>query len=106
MATFAQLPATLNIKLVAGDSLSIDIDFDVSLVGYSLTASVVSRGSSVVVAPMTVSVTSAEDGVVNVSMLASETEKLSRGTYEWELTWTFGNVTRTALSGFFQVRNR
>jgi hypothetical protein len=106
MATFSQLPATLNIKLVAGDSLSIDIDFDVPLVGYSLTASVMSRGSRIVVAPMAVSVTSAQNGVVNVSMLASETEALSRGTYDWELTWTFGSVTRKALSGFFQVRNR
>jgi len=106
METFSQLPGTLNIDIIAGDSLSLDVDFDISLAGFTLTASIVSIPSGAIVAPITATLTSGPDGIVSLSMTAEQTAALARGTYQWELTWTDGFVTRKGLTGFLEVRNR
>jgi hypothetical protein len=106
MASYDQIPGTLNIDIVAGDSVSIAVDFDTSLVGHSVAASITSVVSGLVVASLDTAVVSAAAGTVTISMTAEQTAALAHGTYRWELTWVSGAVTRKALSGFFEVRNR
>jgi hypothetical protein len=106
MATFSQLPATLNLEFVRGDSLSVEVDFEQSLVGYSLTALLVSVVSGATVRSLTATAVSAASGIVAVSLTTAETAEIPAGTYAWELSWVSGAVSRKALTGFVEVRNR
>lgn len=105
MTTFTQLPGTLNLDIVRGDSVSVVVDFDADLTSYTLSASLLSTVSGAVVAPITAQLTSAQAGVVTILLTAAESAAIPRGTYKWELTWTSQyEEVRTALSGFVEVR--
>lgn len=104
--TFRQIPSTLNLEIIRGDSVSTAVDFDASLVGHSLSASIVSLVSGGVVAPLAATLTDAANGVVTLSMTAAESACLAVGTYAWELTWVSGGTTRKAMAGFVEVRAR
>lgn len=107
MTTFTQLPGTLNLDIVQGDSLSVSIDFDRSLVGYTVDASVLSTPARAVIVPLTTTLVSAGDGIVGVSLTAQQTAGLPVGTYLWELTWlSDGNEKRKVMAGYLEVRHR
>jgi len=107
MATFAQLPGTLNIAVTRGDTVNVDIEFDISIVGYTISASLVSVVTGVVIGPLTVNVTSASSGLVTLSMTPSYTAGLAVGTYLWDFSWQEpGGDIRKVISGFVEVRDR
>lgn len=107
MTTFSNLPGTLNIEVAAGDTLSVDIDFDRGLAGYAVTASLLSVVSRAEVLPLTTAITSEANGIVTVSLTASQTAGLPVGTYGWELDWVSpGGVARKVITGFFEVKYR
>lgn len=105
MATFLQLPGVLDLSFTAGDTVQVPLDFDRSLVGYTLSTGVyvvaqtvpTSGGSSqptagATVFTPTISVTSAADGTVVVLMTPQQTSLLSPvGTYRWFFRWTDGS---------------
>ena len=103
MASYDQTPGTLNLKMNQGDDFSSLVDFSISLVGYTVTSEITSLVTGEQVVPFTVSVVSSTAGQVNVSLSDTQTAALARGTYGWQLSWTEGNETRTALSGFVEV---
>jgi hypothetical protein len=87
----------------AGDFAAL-IDFDVSLVSYSVSASITSlvTGSSVV--SFTTTLADASAGQVNIALTDTQTAALAAGTYGWQLDWVApGSVQRTALSGTVEV---
>lgn len=103
MPSYDQTPGSLNLAFNRGDDFSVLIDLSISIVGYSLTASVTSVITGADVVPFTVTVPSAANGQVNIELSDTQTAALPRGTYGWNLKWTEGNATRTALTGFVEV---
>jgi hypothetical protein len=104
MATFSQLPGTLNLAFVRGDEFGTTLDFDVNLTGYTVAAELLSINSLAKVLDITTTVTSEANGQVGISMTEAETGSLAAGTYRWVFYWDApGSVRRTVLSGFVEV---
>lgn len=103
MPSYDQTPGTLNLAFVRGDDFSTLVDFSISMVGYTVTASMHSLVSGGEVVQFTTNVTSAANGQVNISLTDTQTTALARGTYGWSMKWTENNATRTALTGFVEV---
>jgi hypothetical protein len=104
MATYNLLPGTMGLGLKKGGDFSTLIDFDTSLVGYSVSSSIRSLVSGVTVTSMTTSIADASAGQVNVSLTDTQTSALAAGTYGWQLDWVApGSVQRTALQGTLEV---
>lgn len=104
MATYTQLPGTLNLSFRRGDSVSAEVDFSVGLSGYTASASVVSLVTGSAVASPGVAITDAANGIANVTLTGTQTGAMASGTYGWSLWWDApGVVRRTVLSGFVEV---
>lgn len=103
MPSYDQTPGALNLAFNRGDDVSVLVDFSIGLTGYTVSASMTSLVTGSDVQPMTVSFVSATAGQVNVSLTDTQTSALARGTYGWNMKWTEGNATRTALTGFVEV---
>jgi hypothetical protein len=104
MSTYSQLPGTMNLAFKRAGDFAALIDFDVSLVSYSVSASITSlvTGSSVV--SFTTTLADASAGQVNIALTDTQTAALAAGTYGWQLDWVApGSVQRTALSGTVEV---
>lgn len=103
MPAYDQTPGSLNLSLSRADDFSVLVDFSISLASYTVTAGITSLVTGGEVQPFTVSIVSATAGQVNVSLTDTQTAALARGTYGWNLRWTEGQATRTALTGFVEV---
>lgn len=105
MPSYDSTPGNLNFALQRGDDFSAAIDFSpISMVGYTVTASMSSLVTGSEVQPMTVSIVSATAGQINVSLTDTQTSLLARGSYSWSLKWVEGGGARTALSGVVEVK--
>lgn len=103
MASYDQTPGTLSLSFARGDDFSTLIDFSISMTGYTVTSAITSLVNGAEVLPFTVSFVSAAAGQVNISLTDTQTAALARGTYGWQMKWTQGNATRTALTGVVEV---
>lgn len=104
MPSYDQTPGTLNLSFARGDDFSALVDFSIGMTGYTVSASMTSLVTGSEVQPMTVSLVSATAGQVNVSLTDTQTLAMARGTYGWNMKWTEGSATRTALTGFVEVQ--
>jgi hypothetical protein len=104
-STYSQLPGTMNLAFRRANDFATLIDFDgVTLVNYTVTASMTSLVTGATVVPFTTSVTDASAGQVNIALTDTQTAALPAGTYGWQLDWTApGSIQRTALSGTVEV---
>lgn len=121
MATFAQLPGTLDATFVAGDEVAIALDFDRDLTGYTITTAVyvtavyASGGGGTgfvtgigdTAATFSISNTNLAAGQITIGLSETQTAALSPAiAYRWYLRWVdTGQVTRTVLSGTVTVAN-
>lgn len=109
MATFTQLPGTLDLSFVKGDEINFAVDFDVDLTGYTLEAAIYNSGvaAATVVATPTITATSLTNGQLGIGLTETQTNALAAGgRFRWYLRWvTPGNVTRTVLAGNVNVAN-
>lgn len=105
MATYNLLPGSMGLGLKKGNDFSTLIDFNgTTLVGYTVTSSLVSLVTGSTVTALTTSIADAAAGQVNVSLTDTQTSALAVGTYGWQLDWTApGGVQRTALQGTVEV---
>lgn len=103
MPSYDQLAGSLNLQLVRGDDFSAMLDFSIPLTAHTVTSSLTSLVTGNEVVPFSVAFVSTTAGQVNVSLSDAQTLALARGTYGWNLKWTEGNATRTAISGFVEV---
>ena len=104
MPTYSQLPGSLSLSLRAGDELSSTIDFDTSLVGYTVTGDITSLVTGQTVASIATTLVDAAAGQVGIAMTETQTGALAAGTYGWRLEWVApGDVKRTALAGMVEV---
>jgi hypothetical protein len=94
----------MNLAFRRSNDFATLIDFDTSLVGFSVSSSITSLVSGVTVASMTTSIADASAGQVSVSLTDTQTSALAAGTYGWQLDWVApGSVQRTALQGTLEV---
>lgn len=125
MATYSQLPGTLDITFVGGggggDEIAIALDFDRDLTGYTIAApiyvaavyasagggqglvtTVGATATSFVVQP-----TNLAQGQLTIALSETQTGSLSSGiAYRWYMRWVSPSlVTRTVLSGTVTVAN-
>ena len=100
MASYDQLPATLNLRWTVGNDFSALVDFDISLANYTAVATVYSTITGAPVATFTTTIPDAASGKVNVALTDTQTTAIGAGTFAWQLVWTVGSVTRTAMAGF------
>lgn len=115
MATWTQLPDTLDFEFVQGDEVNVLLDFDQSLTGYTFDTKIievlaVSNGNvtafddvvSFVQTPVNLST-----GHINLSLNEAQTSALELGgNYRWYMRWASPtSVTRTVLSGAVSVRS-
>lgn len=104
MPSYDQKPGSLNLSLKGGDDFSALIDFSpITMTGYTVTATLTSLVTGGSVVPFTTSFVSAAEGKVNISLSDTQTASLARGSYGWQMAWTEGNATRTALTGTVEV---
>lgn len=104
MATYSQLPGSMNLAFRRGDQLGATIDFDIALTGHSVSAAISSTVTGQDVQAITASVSDEAAGIVALSLSEAETLSLAAGTYYWRLEWVApGDVKRTALTGFAEV---
>lgn len=121
MATFTQIPGTLDITVVQGDEVAIALDFDRNLTGYTLTApvyvsAVYSSAGAGAGAVTTVGATATTFAISNTDLAAGQvilglsevqTSALSPAVaYRWYMRWVdTGLVTRTVLSGTLTIQS-
>jgi hypothetical protein len=103
MPTYDQSAGSLNFTFNRGDDVSALMDFSIDKPGYTVTAGITSLVTSAQVRAFTVTIVSAALGQVNVSLTDTQTAALAAGSYGWNLQWTVGNDTRTALTGYVEV---
>ena len=98
-----QTPGHLDIDIVAGDSFSQLLDFDISLAGYTFAANFNDDSGlqTIAVAP-----TDLPNGKITLSMTAVATALLDPGEYRWRLIWTLGAEIRTVLAGILTVEEK
>ena len=103
MATYDQIPATLNLRWSVGNDFSALLDFDISLVSYTAVATVYSTITGNAVTTFTTTFPDAAAGKVNIALTDTQTTAIGQGTFVWQLVWTVGTVTRTAMAGFIDA---
>jgi hypothetical protein len=103
MATYDQIPATLNLRWTVGNDFSALLDFDISLANYTAVATVYSTITGNAVATFTTTIPDAAAGKINVALTDTQTTAIGQGTFVWQLVWTVGTVTRTAMAGFIDA---
>jgi hypothetical protein len=121
MATFSQLPGTLDIVFVKGDEVSIALDFDRDLTGHTITTAIYvtavyatgGGGSGFVTGvgetatTFAIQNTNLAAGQITIGLTESQTDALSPAiAYRWWMKWVdAANVTRTVLSGTCTIAN-
>jgi hypothetical protein len=104
MATYEQLPGAMNLTLRSGDDLTpTEIDFSISISGFSFSAPIQSTVTGETLTSFSVAVTDAAAGKLTVALTDTQTTALPAGTYKWSLVGTSGTATRTYLSGYVEV---
>lgn len=103
MSTINHTPARLNISLAIDDDLSLLLDFDVDLTGYTFSAKIVESDDTETT--ITVTNTDLTNGKITLSSTASsrDTANLEADTYAWYLTWTTSSTDRRVLAGDFTI---
>lgn len=98
-----QTPGQLDIDIIAGDSFSQLLDFDISLAGYTFVANF---NNDAGLQTITVASTDLANGKITLSMTAAATAALDIGEFRWRLIWTFGTEVRTVLAGILTVEEK
>lgn len=105
MATYTQVPGLLNIKGVVGADFSCNLDFSISLVGYTFDAGIVLQEYPTKrIHPITVTVTDAPNGLLSLGLLESETTSIGPiSNKKWYLNWELAGVKKTIIAGTFEL---
>jgi hypothetical protein len=103
MTSVNQIPGELNITTTQSDDLSVLLDFDIALTGYTFTAKV--RVQSTEYA-LTITNTDLAAGQITLSALKSLLATIPVGEHLWYMDWiSAGGLHRRALYGTFTLQN-
>jgi hypothetical protein len=105
MANYTQVPGLLNIKGVVGADFSCNLDFNVSLAGYTFEAGIVLQEyPTKSIKPITVTVNDAPNGLISLNLTDIETSAIGPiSNKKWYLDWTTGSTKNTIISGRFEL---
>lgn len=114
MAVFEQLPAVLDLAVVAGDEFTFTAGFNVDLTGYTVTGSVFNPATGSSVATPTLTVTPGTTSTVTLTLTETQTQAVYAASsptngsptvrMRWFLRWvTPAGYTRTVLSGLARI---
>lgn len=115
MATYSVLPDTLDLVFVAGDEVSVLLDFGQNLVGYQFETGIyqvteVTNGAVTGTQPFsrnfTITPIDLADGQINLSFPEVDTIAFDPSvTYRWYMRWVApGIITRTVIAGAINAR--
>lgn len=94
MAIYNQLPGRLDIKVSTMDDLTINLNIDQSITGYTFAAFVADTTTN------TFTVTALSSSSLRLTMASSQLDLYGTGDQDWKLVWTTtGGDTRTILNG-------
>jgi hypothetical protein len=98
--TFRQLPATMNLLIKSGDTVSTDVEFGTNLTGHAVSSHLYSLVDHREIYEIPTQVTNVTAGKVQMTFLAPP----PAGTYGWKHQWVqSGDITRTVLSGVVDI---
>jgi hypothetical protein len=105
MSDLIQLPGVLNIKMLHGDDLSFDVEFNVDLTGFTLSAYVTPAGSTSSNIPITISPVDLVGGKIHLFISRSSVLGLpvNIDSHKWLFSWIAGGFTRGILGGTFTI---
>lgn len=104
MPTAANLPGYLGLAFRKADTYSTLVDFSINVTGHIWDAVVYSLTTGASIVEPTITVVSAANGTVNVSLTSEQTASLAVGTYGWRLeSIAPGDTRRTYLQGVCEV---
>ena len=101
MADLDQRPGELNITTTTSDDLSIALDFDISLTGYTFTAFVQHSDTTTAITITNVDLSA---GQITLSLTNTQLATIGQGFHFWYLAWNTGTVDRRILAGNFNIR--
>lgn len=102
MADITQLPGNLNIATTIYDDLSILLDFNIALTGYTFSSKIVKDGAETTI---TVTNTSLATGQITLSVANTVLAGVGAGNHDWYLSWiTNTAVDRRVLIGKFTLQ--
>lgn len=94
MAIYNQIPGRLDIKVKNGDDVSITVNIDQSITGYTFSSYVNESTTNTFV------VTALSSSSLKLEMDGTQLQNYGTGDKDWRLAWTStGGVSRTILSG-------
>ena len=102
MATYTQIPAELDIEVGAGDDLSILLDFDISLTGYTFVSKVVQAYSGTETT-VTCTNTDLANGQVTISLTDTQITSIGVSVIEALIAETFAREMETGT--LFSVKS-
>lgn len=94
----SQNPDILNINLKKGDSLSLVMDFETNLSGYTFESGLILSDSKSILY-MLIEEVDLTLGRINVLLSNKHSMKLENTYYSWFLKWIKGSETRTLITG-------
>jgi hypothetical protein len=104
MTTFQQLPGELDIEVGLGDDLSLLLDFDIALTGYTFTGAIQNRSGGEDT-DFTIVETNLASGQITISLTDTEISTLGVGVHQYYLTWEVDSLSRRVLAGTFTVKD-
>lgn len=78
-------------------------DISATVTSQPISATVYSTITGNAVATFTTTIPDAAAGKINVALTDTQTTTIGGGTFAWQLVWTVGTVTRTAMAGFIDA---
>lgn len=103
MADLRQTPGVLNITIVAGDEMELDLSFNLDLSGYGFEGTVINAVTKAETA-LTITPVDLSTGKIKLSMDSTASRTIPIGKHRWALKWTSNaQLTRTVLAGTFEA---
>lgn len=106
--TYEQNPGELNIQAVVGNDISMPLNFDVNLTGYTFESIIKTQQNGVTKeVPFTVTNTDLSAGIITLALTDAQTQSIGEvNNVPWYLNWTSGSNTRTILAGNFTLNRQ
>ena len=101
MAEVTQIPGRLDIQLAQGDDMSLLVDFDIDLTGYTFESKVVEADETETV--ITVVETDLSTGKITITLSDTDSALISAAKHSWFLDRTNAGNQRRQLAGNFEV---
>ena len=104
MASYSQLPGSLNMYVKSGDHFATVIDFDSSLDNTFAYASIHSLVNNEQITELTVSYIDPPLGKIGLSLSGTQTGQIPPGSYAWSMSLIpESGQKRSPLAGIFEV---